>query len=68
MKTFIDSKTLIPNYQFGFRHRHSMIGRTYLISTFFEKSLDSKLVCSTILLNADSSIDRPVGYSDASIN
>lgn len=58
LKTIIESKNLIPNHQFGFRHRHSTIDQVHRITDIIEKALEEKQDCSTIFLDVSQAFDR----------
>ena len=54
----IEKKSLIPNHQFGFRHKHSTIDQVHRITNLIEKALEEKMVCSTIFLDVAQAFDK----------
>jgi predicted metallopeptidase len=51
LKAIIAEKHLVPTHQFGFRKNHSTIDRVHRITAIFEKTLESKGVCSAVFLD-----------------
>jgi hypothetical protein len=58
LKHILDEKQIIQTHQFGFRHNHSTIDQVHGITTFLEKTLEEKLVCSTIFLKVAQAFDK----------
>lgn len=58
MKPIIENKKLIPNYQFGFREKHSTVDQIHRISDIIEKTLEEKKICSTIFLDVAQAFDK----------
>lgn len=58
LKPIIDSSNLIPEYQFGFREKHSTIDQVHRITNIVEKTLEEKKVCSTVFLDVAQAFDK----------
>lgn len=58
LKPIIEDKNLIPDYQFGFREKHSTIDQVHRITNTIEKALEEKKVCSTIFLDVAQAFDK----------
>lgn len=54
----IEEKKIIPNHQFGFRHKHSTIEQVHRIISVIEEALEGKKVCSAIFLDVTQAFDR----------
>jgi hypothetical protein len=57
LKPIIEEKQIIPNHQFGFRHKHSMIDQVHRITTIIEKALEEQQVCCTVFLDVAQAFD-----------
>lgn len=58
LKPILEQKNLIPDYQFGFREKHSTIDQIHRISNVIEKALEERKVCSTIFLDVAQAFDK----------
>jgi len=58
LKPIIETKTLIPNHQFGFRSKHSTIDQVHSITNIIENALEEKKVCSAIFLDVAQAFDK----------
>lgn len=58
LKPIIEDRELIPNYQFGFREKHSTIDQIHRITNVIEKALEEKKVCSTVFLDVAQAFDK----------
>lgn len=58
LKPIIERKRLIPNHQFGFRHKHSTIDQVHRITDIIEKVFEEEKVCSTIFLDVAQAFDK----------
>ena len=58
LKPVIDNQKLIPDYQFGFREKHSTIDQVHRITNVIEKALEEKKVCSTVFLDVSQAFDK----------
>lgn len=58
MKPIIEERKLIPNYQFGFREKHSTVDQIHRISDVIERTLEEKKICSTIFLDVAQAFDK----------
>lgn len=58
LKPIIEERKLIPNYQFGFREKHSTIDQVHRITDIIEKSLEDKNVCATVFLDVAQAFDK----------
>lgn len=58
LKPVLEEKQLIPNYQFGFREKHSTIDQVHRIMNIIEKCLEAKKVCSTVFLDVAQAFDK----------
>lgn len=63
LNPIIESKSVIPNHQFGFRSKHSTIDQVHRITNVIEKALEEKKVCSAIFLDVAQAFDK-VGMKD----
>ena len=58
IKPIIEEKNIIPDYQFGFREKHSTIDQVHRITNIIEKALEEKRVCTTIFLDVAQAFDK----------
>lgn len=58
LKPIIENRKLIPNYQFGFREKHSTVDQVHRITDIIEKALEEKQICSTIFLDVAQAFDK----------
>jgi len=58
LKPILDEKQTIPTHQFGFRNNYSTIDQAHRITTLIEKTLEEKLVCSSIFLDVAQAFDK----------
>jgi hypothetical protein len=58
LKPIIERKNLIPNHQFGFRSKHSIIDQVHRITNVIEQALEEKKVCSAIFLDVAQAFDK----------
>lgn len=58
IKPIIEDRKLIPNYQFGFREKHSTIDQVHRITNIIERTLEEKKVCSTVFLDVAQAFDK----------
>jgi hypothetical protein len=58
LKPILQEKQIIPNHQFGFRHKHSTKNQVHTITTLIEKTLEEKQVCSTGFLDVAQAFDK----------
>lgn len=58
LNPIIESKSVIPNHQFGFRSKHSTIDQVHRITNVIEKALEEKKVCSAIFLDVAQAFDK----------
>ena len=56
LKPFIDP--IIPQYQFGFREKHSTIQQIHRIATEILLSFERKLICSSLFLDFTKAFDK----------
>jgi hypothetical protein len=54
----VEDNGLIPNHQFGFRQKHSAIGRTHRIVQRINEVLENKKYCSTAFLDISQAFDK----------
>jgi hypothetical protein len=54
----VENNRLIPNHQFGFRHRHSTIEQTHRILQRINETLENKQFCSAALLDISQAFDK----------
>lgn len=54
----IEERKLVPNHQFGFRHKHSTIDQVHRITNIIEAALEQKKVCSAIFLDVSQAFDK----------
>jgi hypothetical protein len=53
-----ENNRLIPNHQFGFRHRHSTIEQTHQILQRINEALENKQYCSAAFLDISQAFDK----------
>lgn len=58
LKPIIAEKNLIPDYQFGFREKHSTIEQVHRITNIIENTLENKGVCSSVFLDVSQAFDK----------
>lgn len=58
LKPIIEAKNIIPEYQFGFREKHSTVDQVHRITNIIEKTLEEKKVCSTVFLDVAQAFDK----------
>lgn len=58
IKPLLEDKNLIPDYQFGFREKHSTIDQVHRITNIIERTLEEKKVCSTVFLDVAQAFDK----------
>lgn len=58
IKPILEDRNLIPDYQFGFREKHSTIDQVHRITNIIEKTLEEKKVCSTVFLDVAQAFDK----------
>lgn len=58
LKPIIEERNLIPDYQFGFREKHSTIDQVHRITNIIEKALEENKVCSTVFLDVAQAFDK----------
>ena len=58
LQPLIESRNLIPNHQFGFRHKHSTLDQIHRITDVIENALDKKQICSAIFLDVAQAFDK----------
>lgn len=58
MQPIIEIKNLIPNHQFGFRHKHSTIDQLHRVTNIIENALEERNVCSVIFLDVAQAFDK----------
>lgn len=58
MQPIIERKSLIPNHQFGFRHKHSTVDQVHRITNIIERALEEKNVCSAVFLDVAQAFDK----------
>lgn len=58
LKPLIENGNLIPNYQFGFRQKHSTIDQVHRITDVIECVLEEKQICSAVFLEVAQAFDR----------
>lgn len=58
LKPIIEERNLIPDYQFGFREKHSTIDQVHRITNIIEKALEENKVCTTIFLDVAQAFDK----------
>lgn len=51
LRPLIENNNLIPDYQFGFRQKHSTIDQVHRITDVIERALEEKQVCSAVFLD-----------------
>ena len=54
----IETRNLIPVYQFGFRKKHGTIDQVHRITNIIGKALNKKRVCSIVFLDVTQAFDR----------
>lgn len=54
----LDLSTIIPEYQFGFRKRHSTIQQTHRIVNKIASSLEEKTLCTAVFLDVAQAFDK----------
>lgn len=62
LKPVIEERKLIPEYQFGFREKHSTIDQVHRITNTIEKSLEEQKVCSAVFLDVAQAFDKVWHY------
>lgn len=58
LKPIIEERKIIPDYQFGFREKHSTIDQVHRITNIIEKALEEKKVCTTVFLDVAQAFDK----------
>lgn len=58
LRPLIENNNLIPDYQFGFRQKHSTIDQVHRITDVIERALEEKQVCSAIFLDVAQAFDK----------
>jgi hypothetical protein len=53
----VENNRLIPNHQFGFRQRHSIIEQTHRIVQRINEALENKQYCSAAFLDISQAFD-----------
>lgn len=57
-KEHVESKSLTPSHQFGFRDKHSTIDQVYRITNAIEKAYEEEKVCLGIFLDVAQTFDK----------
>lgn len=58
MIPLIDEKQIIPEHQFGFRHKHGTPEQCHRIVNYITESLENKKYCSAVFLDIQQAFDR----------
>lgn len=58
LNPIIEERHLIPDYQFGFREKHSTIDQVHRITNIIEQALEQKKICSTVFLDVAQAFDK----------
>ena len=58
LKPIIERNRLIPDYQFGFRQKHSTIDQVHRITDIIECALEEKQICSALFLDVAQAFDK----------
>lgn len=58
LRPIIDNNNLIPDFQFGFRQKHSTIDQVHRITDIIEYALEGKQVCSAVFLDVAQAFDK----------
>lgn len=58
LKSVIERKKLIPNHQFGFRHKHATIEQAHRVYNKIFASLEEKKYCSAAFLDITQAFDK----------
>jgi hypothetical protein len=54
----VENELMLPDHQFGFRHRHSTIQQTYRIANKINEAIETKQICSAAFLNISQAFDK----------
>lgn len=54
----VDSNSLIPNHQFGFRKKHSTIEQVHRITNLIRETFESKQYCSALFIDISQAFDK----------
>lgn len=58
LRPLIENNKLIPDYQFGFRQKHSTVDQVHRITDIIERALEEKKICSTVFLDVAQAFDK----------
>jgi hypothetical protein len=58
IQPLIDERNLIPEHQFGFRHKHSTIEQVHRIYNVIKEDLENKRFCSAAFLDVAQAFDK----------
>ena len=54
----LEDKNIIPDHQFGFRHKHGTPEQCHRIVQEINKALENKLYCSIVFLDISKAFDK----------
>ena len=54
----LENKNIIPDHQFGFRHKHGIPEQCYRIVQEITKAMENKLYCSAVFLDIRKTFDK----------
>ena len=58
LKTIIDQNNLIPEHQFGFRHKHGTNEQVHNLINHINNDLNAKRYCSAAFLDISQAFDK----------
>lgn len=58
LRPLIERGNLIPDYQFGFRQKHSTIDQVHRITNIIERTFEENEVCSAVFLDVAQAFDK----------
>lgn len=58
LKPIIERNDLIPEYQFGFREKHSTIDEVHRIASIIKRALEDKEICIALFLDVAQASDN----------